>query len=91
MGRFESALKLLPEKKTRRRAGWTLTCRHERIEAVRKLKSTLPATQFVMLTVYEDADHIYNRSPAVPPAFAGNRRRGTNCSVRWPMSTAGRR
>jgi DNA-binding NarL/FixJ family response regulator len=30
------------------------------VEAVRKLKPLLPATQFVMLTVYEDADHIYN-------------------------------
>jgi DNA-binding NarL/FixJ family response regulator len=30
------------------------------VEAVRRLKASLPATQFVMLTVYEDADHIYN-------------------------------
>src|ERR1039458_1446404 len=30
------------------------------VEAVRRLKPVLPATQFVMLTVYEDADHIYN-------------------------------
>jgi DNA-binding NarL/FixJ family response regulator len=30
------------------------------VEAVRKLKPLLPATQFVMLTVYEDADHIYS-------------------------------
>ncbi len=30
------------------------------VEAVRKLKPLLPATQFVMLTVYEDADHIYD-------------------------------
>jgi DNA-binding NarL/FixJ family response regulator len=30
------------------------------VEAVRKLKPALPGTQFVMLTVYEDADHIYN-------------------------------
>ncbi|HWQ91270.1 MAG TPA: response regulator transcription factor [Clostridia bacterium] len=30
------------------------------VEAVRKLKPALPDTQFVMLTVYEDADHIYN-------------------------------
>jgi DNA-binding NarL/FixJ family response regulator len=30
------------------------------VEAVRRLKPTLPTTQFVMLTVYEDADHIYN-------------------------------
>ena len=30
------------------------------IETVRQLKSMLPQTQFVMLTVYEDADHIFN-------------------------------
>src|SRR6266446_417113 len=30
------------------------------VEAVRKLKPSLPNTQFVMLTVYEDADHIYS-------------------------------
>jgi len=30
------------------------------VDAVRKLKPVLPETQFVMLTVYEDADHIYN-------------------------------
>jgi DNA-binding NarL/FixJ family response regulator len=30
------------------------------VEAVRHLKPELPATQFVMLTVYEDADHIYD-------------------------------
>jgi len=30
------------------------------IECVRQLKPLLPKTQFVMLTVYEDADHIYN-------------------------------
>jgi len=30
------------------------------VDAVKKLKPLLPQTQFVMLTVYEDADHIYN-------------------------------
>src|SRR5205823_759363 len=34
------------------------------VEAVRKLKPLLPATQFIMLTVYEDADHIYNAMAA---------------------------
>lgn len=29
------------------------------IECVRRLKPKLPATQFVMLTVYEDSDHIF--------------------------------
>jgi DNA-binding NarL/FixJ family response regulator len=30
------------------------------IECVRQLKTLLPETQFVMLTVYEDAEHIFN-------------------------------
>src|SRR5436190_4798127 len=30
------------------------------VDAVRRLKPALPDTQFVMLTVYEDEDHIYN-------------------------------
>ncbi len=30
------------------------------VDAVKGLKPLLPETQFVMLTVYEDADHIYN-------------------------------
>src|SRR5579859_488136 len=30
------------------------------VEAVKRLKPDLPQTQFVMLTVYEDSDHIYN-------------------------------
>ena len=30
------------------------------VEAVKRLKPELPTTQFVMLTVYEDADHIYS-------------------------------
>ncbi len=30
------------------------------IECVRRLKPVLPETQFVMVTVYEDADHIFN-------------------------------
>lgn len=30
------------------------------IECVRRLKATLPQTQFVMLTVYEDANHIFD-------------------------------
>src|ERR1043165_999067 len=30
------------------------------IEGVRRLKPQLPKSQFVMLTVYEDSDHIFN-------------------------------
>jgi DNA-binding NarL/FixJ family response regulator len=34
------------------------------IECVRQLKPQLPGTQFVMLTVYEDTDHIFNAMAA---------------------------
>lgn len=34
------------------------------VEAVGRLKPALPETQFVMLTVYEDTDHIYNAMAA---------------------------
>lgn len=30
------------------------------VECVRRLKPLLPATQFIMVTVYEDADHIFD-------------------------------
>jgi len=30
------------------------------VETVKRLKPALPDTQFLMLTVYEDANHIYN-------------------------------
>jgi DNA-binding NarL/FixJ family response regulator len=30
------------------------------VEAVRQLKPKMPATQFIMLTVYEDSEHIFN-------------------------------
>lgn len=30
------------------------------VEAVKRLKPSMPTTQFVMLTVYEDANHIYD-------------------------------
>jgi len=36
------------------------SARHERIECVRRLKPRLPNTQFVMVTVYEDANHIFD-------------------------------
>jgi DNA-binding NarL/FixJ family response regulator len=59
-GDAESALKLLPEKKPDVVLMDINLPGMNGVEAVRKLKSVLPATQFVMLTVYEDADHIYN-------------------------------
>jgi DNA-binding NarL/FixJ family response regulator len=59
-GDAESALKLLPEKKPDVVLMDINLPGMNGVEAVRKLKSVLPETQFVMLTVYEDADHIYN-------------------------------
>jgi DNA-binding NarL/FixJ family response regulator len=59
-GDAESALKLLPEDKPDVVLMDINLPGLNGVEAVRKLKSDLPATQFVMLTVYEDADHIYN-------------------------------
>lgn len=56
----ESALVTLPDEKP----GVVLTDINlpgmSGIECVRRLKPLLPGTQFVMLTVYEDADHIFN-------------------------------
>jgi DNA-binding NarL/FixJ family response regulator len=59
-GDAESALKLLPEKKPDVVLMDINLPGMNGVEAVRRLKPGLPATQFVMLTVYEDADHIYN-------------------------------
>ena len=59
-GDAETALAALPQKKPNvvlmdiNRPG------SSGVEAVKKLKAILPDTQVVMLTVYEDADHIYN-------------------------------
>jgi DNA-binding NarL/FixJ family response regulator len=59
-GDAESALKLLPEKKPDVVLMDINLPGMSGVEAVRRLKSALPATQFVMLTVYEDANHIYD-------------------------------
>ena len=59
-GDAESALKLLPEKHPDVVLMDINLAGMNGVEAVRRLKPALPATQFVMLTVYEDADHIYN-------------------------------
>jgi DNA-binding NarL/FixJ family response regulator len=59
-GDAESALKLLPEKKPDVVLMDINLPGISGVEAVRRLKPALPDTQFVMLTVYEDADHIYN-------------------------------
>jgi len=59
-GNAESALEALPSQKP----GVVLMDINlpglNGIECVRRLKPLLPETQFVMLTVYEDADHIFN-------------------------------
>jgi DNA-binding NarL/FixJ family response regulator len=59
-GDAETAIKLLPEKAPNVVLMDINLPGLSGVEAVRKLKPLLPATQFVMLTVYEDADHIYN-------------------------------
>ena len=59
-GDGESALDLLPAKKPNVVLMDINLPGISGVEAVKKLKLLLPATQFVMLTVYEDADHLYN-------------------------------
>src|SRR5260370_13519445 len=59
-GDAESALKALPEKAPQVVLMDINLPGMSGVEAVRRLKPLLPETQFVMLTVYEDANHIYN-------------------------------
>lgn len=59
-GNAESALPALPERKPDVVLMDINLPGMSGVEAVRQLKPLLPQTQFVMLTVYEDADHIYN-------------------------------
>jgi DNA-binding NarL/FixJ family response regulator len=47
------------------------------IECVRRLKPLLPATQFIMVTVYEDADHIFEALAAGATGYVLKR---TPCS-----------
>lgn len=47
------------------------------IDCVRRLKPLLPATQFVMLTVYEDSDHLFN---ALAAGASGYLLKRTTCS-----------
>lgn len=56
----ESALTLVPERKPDVVLMDINLPGMSGVEAVQKLKRIVPATQFVMLTVYEDTDHIYN-------------------------------
>jgi DNA-binding NarL/FixJ family response regulator len=56
----ESAVKMLPEKPPHVVLMDINLPGMSGVEAVKKLKHGLPQTQFVMLTVYEDADHIYS-------------------------------
>jgi len=58
-GDGESALQSLPEKKPNVVLMDINLPGISGVEAVAKLKPVLPDTQFVMLTVYEDSDHIY--------------------------------
>jgi DNA-binding NarL/FixJ family response regulator len=59
-GNAEAAVAVLPEKKPDVVLMDINLPGMSGVEAVRKLKPVLPETQFVMLTVYEDADHIYD-------------------------------
>jgi DNA-binding NarL/FixJ family response regulator len=58
-GSVEAALPKLPELKPRIVLSDINLPGLSGIEGVRKLKPQMPETQFVMLTVYEDADHIF--------------------------------
>jgi DNA-binding NarL/FixJ family response regulator len=59
-GEAESAVKMLPEKQPNVVLMDINLPGISGVEAVKRLKPALPETQFVMLTVYEDADHIYS-------------------------------
>jgi DNA-binding NarL/FixJ family response regulator len=59
-GDAESALKALPQKEPNVVLMDINLPGMSGVEAVKRLKPELPTTQFVMLTVYEDADHIYS-------------------------------
>jgi len=59
-GDAESALRALPQKEPQVVLMDINLPGMSGVEAVRKLKPELPGAQFVMLTVYEDADHIYS-------------------------------
>src|SRR6266700_1331698 len=59
-GDGESAVKMLPEKAPHVVLMDINLPGMSGVDAVKKLKPNLPGTQFVMLTVYEDADHIYS-------------------------------
>jgi DNA-binding NarL/FixJ family response regulator len=59
-GDAESALEVLPEAKPNVVLVDINLPGMSGVDAVRGLKPLLPETQFVMVTVYEDADHIYN-------------------------------
>ncbi len=59
-GDAETALRFLPEKKPEVVLMDINLPGISGVEAVKRLKPLLPETQFVMLTVYEDGDHIYN-------------------------------
>ena len=59
-GSAESALAKLPKDKPNVVLADINLPGQNGIECVRRLKPQLPDTQFVMLTVYEDADHIFH-------------------------------
>ncbi len=56
------------------------------VECVRRLKPLLPASQFVMLTVYEDADHIFNALSALLEVSRGGSPMASNIARRVVQS-----
>ena len=60
------------------------------VECVRQLRPLLPATQFLMLTVYEDAEHIFAALAAGATGYllksTGKRRNCWRRSIRSPAA-----
>jgi DNA-binding NarL/FixJ family response regulator len=86
-GTAEQALAALPQEKPSVVLTDINLPRMNGIEAVRRLKSLMPQTQFVMLTVYEDADHIFHALAAGATGYLLKQLRARSCSPRWAKST----
>src|SRR5258708_25330662 len=65
-GDAESALKSLPQKAPKAVLMDINLPGMSGVEAVKRLKSESPATQFGLLTVYQDAAHIYSALASAP-------------------------
>ncbi len=58
------------------------------VECVRRLKDILPDTQVIMLTVYENTEHIFNALTAGAAGYLLKKRRPPNSFPPSAMSTA---